>query len=89
MGKECVCVCVCVHAHVCKGKGGYVYNVQNTSTSLRRLAFSWWRKQHGMDRTMLKSIQKLAFCSQAAQTYFVNSGKSLNLPALQFLYLEN
>lgn len=37
---------------------------------------------------MLKGIQKLAFCSQVARTYFVNSAKSLNLPALQFLYLK-
>ena len=41
-----------------------------------------------MKRMMPKGIRNLASCTQAARTYFVNVGKSLNLPALQFLYLE-
>ena len=40
MGKECVCGGG-MHAYLCKGRGGYVYNAQNTSPSLGRLAFSW------------------------------------------------
>ena len=84
----CVWGVVVVHAYLCKGRGGYVYNAQNTSPSLGRLAFSWWREWHDMKRMMLKGIQNLASCTKAARTYFVNVGKSLNLPALQFLYLE-
>lgn len=37
---------------------------------------------------MLKGVQKLTFNTQAARTYFVNLGKSLNLSGFSFFTWE-